>query len=77
MKPSPAFRAVLTVSKSIQHNVDVNGKQASVGTDIEYAKYLEFGTSKMPARPFLGSALSAKEHEIDEAIVAEIGKIFK
>jgi HK97 gp10 family phage protein len=62
---------------SITHNVDSNGKEAAVGTDLDYAKYLEFGTSKMPARPFLGGALIAKEHEIGDGVVAEVKKIFE
>jgi HK97 gp10 family phage protein len=62
---------------SITHNVDANGKEAAVGTDLDYAKYLEFGTSKMPARPFLGGALIAKEHEIGDGVVAEVKKIFE
>jgi HK97 gp10 family phage protein len=63
--------------ESIQHNVDANGKEAHVGTDLEYAKYLEFGTSRIPARPFLGGALIAKEHEIGEGVLAEVKKIFE
>jgi HK97 gp10 family phage protein len=62
---------------SIKHNVDPNGKEAAVGTDLDYAKYLEFGTSKMPARPFLGGALIAKEHEIGEGVFAEVKNIFE
>jgi hypothetical protein len=41
------------------------------------AKYLEFGTSKMPARPFLGGALIAKEHEIGDGVLAEVKKAFE
>ncbi len=62
---------------SITHNVDSNGKEAAIGTDLDYAKYLEFGTSKMPARPFLGGALIAKEHEIQEGVLAEVKKVFE
>jgi HK97 gp10 family phage protein len=62
---------------SITHNVDPSGKEAAVGTDLDYAKYLEFGTSKMPARPFLGGALIANEHKIGETVVAEVKKIFE
>jgi phage gpG-like protein len=41
---------------SIQWNA--SGNQGYVGTDDPVAKYHEFGTSKMPARPFLmGSAI--------------------
>lgn len=62
---------------SITHNVDSNGKEAAVGTDLDYAKYLEFGTSKMPARPFLGGALIAKEHEIEAGVLAEVQRAFE
>ena len=62
---------------SITHSVDPNGKEAAIGTDIEYAKYLEFGTSKMPARPFLGGDLIAKEREIGDGVLAEVKKIFE
>jgi hypothetical protein len=31
----------------------------------------------MPARPFLGGALIAKEHEIEDGVLAEVKKIFK
>lgn len=65
------------LQRSIEHNVDASGKEAAVGTDLDYAKYLEFGTSKMPARPFLGGALIAKEHEIGDGVVAEVKKIFE
>lgn len=30
-----------------------------IGTDVEYAKYVEFGTSKMSAKPYLRPALDA------------------
>jgi HK97 gp10 family phage protein len=62
---------------SITHNVDSNGKEAAVGTDLDYAKYLEFGTSKMPARPFLGGALIAKEREIGDGVLTEVKKAFE
>lgn len=62
---------------SITHNVDADGREAAVGTDIEYAKYQEFGTSKIPARPFLGGALIAKEHEIGDGVLAEVKKVFE
>lgn len=31
-----------------------------IGTDVEYAPYVELGTSKMPAQPFLRPALAAE-----------------
>jgi phage gpG-like protein len=33
---------------------EVQGQKVSVKTDLSYAQYLQNGTSRMPARPFLG-----------------------
>lgn len=38
---------------------DVVGLFADVGTAVEYAPYVELGTSRMSARPFLRPALAA------------------
>lgn len=45
---------------SISHAVDPIGNAAYIGTNVEYAPYVEFGTSKMAPRPFLRPA--ALEH---------------
>ena len=44
---------------SITHEVggDPEGIVARVGTNVEYAPHLEYGTSRMKARPFLRPAL--------------------
>ncbi len=34
----------------------VEGNTVAIGSDVDYAIYLQDGTSKMPARPFLGWA---------------------
>lgn len=36
------------------------------------AKFLEFGTSKMPAKPFMGPAYESKKNEAKEIIKQEI-----
>lgn len=38
---------------------DALGLYADIGTDVEYAEYLEEGTDRMAARPFLRPALIA------------------
>lgn len=38
---------------------DGDGVVGIVGTDVEYAPYVEMGTSRMPAQPFLLPALGA------------------
>ena len=48
---------------SITHTVDVTGLKAIIGTNVEYAAYVEMGTSRMKAQPYLQPAI--KNH-IDE-----------
>ena len=45
---------------SITHEVDTGGKAVYIGTNVEYAPYVELGTSKQKAQPFLRPA--ATEH---------------
>lgn len=47
---------------------DVQGLRAEVGTAVEYALYLEYGTSKMAARPFLGPAAEAVRPSLIQAM---------
>jgi HK97 gp10 family phage protein len=41
---------------------------AQVGTGVEYAEFLEFGTSKMAARPFMRPGYDNNEAKIKETI---------
>lgn len=45
-----------------------------VGTNVEYAVYQEFGTSKMPAQPYLGPAARDVERRLDR-IAAQHGSL--
>jgi phage gpG-like protein len=42
----------------------VNGHQGAVGTNLDYAPYLEFGTSRIPPRSFLVSSAIASQDKI-------------
>lgn len=44
-----------TLRPSIRH--EVSGGVLRVGSDVEYAKYVERGTSRMAAQPYLRPAL--------------------
>jgi len=39
-----------------------------VGTNVEYAPHVEYGTAKTPAQPFLFPALEKKKNEIMELL---------
>lgn len=45
---------------SITHQLAEGGKAVQVGTNVEYAKFVELGTSRMGARPYLKPA--AQDH---------------
>lgn len=45
---------------SLTHQVDYLGKKVYIGTNVEYAPYVEMGTSKQKAQPYLRPA--AQEH---------------
>lgn len=57
------------LQRSIAHEMSDDGQQAYVGTNLDYGLYLETGTSKMAARPWLRSTL-LKEQETISKIIA-------
>lgn len=42
---------------SITHTYDASERKAYIGTNVEYAPYVEFGTSKTYAQPFIEPAV--------------------
>ena len=58
-----------TLKGSITHDVDKN--TVRIGTNLEYAGYVEKGTSKMRAQPYLTPALEDNIEEIKD-IVREV-----
>lgn len=53
---------------SITHSTDRGNLTTTVGSDVEYAPYVELGTYKMAARPFLRYALYLNEQKLKEII---------
>jgi HK97 gp10 family phage protein len=57
---------------SITHRLEGGGYDSKtrgyVGTNVEYGPYLEFGTSRMAARPWLTPALEKHKEEIKRLI---------
>ena len=58
---------------SLTHRV-VSDDEARVGTNVDYAPWVEGGTSKMAAQPFLRPALDENENRINRMIGEVIGK---
>lgn len=54
---------------SIDHKIDTSIGVVYIGTDVEYAKYVEKGTSKMSAQPYLTPA--AEENVGNIATIVE------
>lgn len=59
---------------SITHTVDEDEHAAYVGTNVEYATYVEMGTSKTKAQPYLKPAVTDHASEYRGIIENELKK---
>lgn len=59
---------------SITHQME-GSDTVVIGTAVEYAPYVELGTRKMSARPFLGQALESHTNEYKNVLDSELGRI--
>lgn len=59
-----------TLRDSISHAIDDN--TAIIGTNVEYAPYVELGTSKMDAQPYLRPAVENHIKEYKEIAKGEL-----
>jgi len=52
--------------RSITHEIEVTDKGVigRIGTNVDYGRYLELGTSRMKARPFLRPGLEKNKRKI-------------
>ena len=53
---------------SITHAVDVGELKAYIGTNVEYAAYVEMGTSRSKAQPYLQPAVYNHTDEYSEMV---------
>ena len=53
---------------SITHSVDASEQKVYVGTNVEYAAYVEMGTSRMRAQPYLQPAVTNHADEYSEMV---------
>lgn len=54
--------------------VGIRGGARKSGDNVFYWRFLEFGTSKMEARPFMRPALESKAEAATQAIVTELNR---
>lgn len=53
---------------SINHKVNKNDKSVVIGTNVEYAPFVEKGTSKMAAQPYLTPAIENNTAQIKQIV---------
>lgn len=58
---------------SITHVVDPDGHGVSIGTNVEYGRYVELGTSRAKAQPFLHPAATEHAEEYEAIMRAALG----
>jgi HK97 gp10 family phage protein len=59
--------------RNVQMEMDRQRIEARVGTNVVYGRYLEFGTSKMAARPWLSRGFRETAAEIRRILTTPIG----
>ena len=57
---------------SITHALDSGGRAVYVGTNVEYAPYVELGTARQKAQPYLRPAAVDHATEYREIIEGEL-----
>lgn len=57
---------------SITHAIDSGEKAAYIGTNVEYAPYVELGTSRQKAQPFLTPAAQNHGEEYRSILESEL-----
>lgn len=57
---------------SITHTVVDSEQAAYIGTNVEYAAYVELGTSRQPAQPYLKPAVADHVDEYQKIIKDEL-----
>lgn len=62
---------------SMTYQVDSRNDQVVVGTNVEYAPYVNYGTSRMPARPFMENSVLNHKSDYQEIVANVLGEGFK
>lgn len=73
-KKTGALAESITVGKPKEAQLGEVSAIIGPGREGFYGMFLELGTSKMPAYPFLVPALKASKRQVEEAVAREIRK---
>lgn len=60
---------------SITIKTDPNSLTVQIGTSVEYGQFLEFGTQRMAARPFLRPAMDNMSARVNEIMSRELSSV--
>lgn len=71
---SPNYIRTGDLRKSIDHRTESEGseKYAVIGSDMEYAPYVELGTKHMKKRPFIRYAIEKHKDEYADVLKEEL-----
>ena len=73
--PSPTYVRTGDLKKSIAHKYVKEEKAAYIGTNLEYAPYVEYGTRNMHERPFLRNAVQDYHDEYSRILQEAINNL--
>ena len=73
--PSPTYVRTGALRNSISHKYIPSEKAAYIGTNLEYAPYVEYGTRNMHERPFLRNAAQNYSAEYRQILVDALNKL--
>ncbi len=65
------------LQSTIYHNVDPVALSLEVGADADYAMFVELGTRRMAAEPYLRPAFDAHQDQLLQALVLGILSAFQ
>ena len=63
--------------QSIKFDFKKDGLIGRIGSNLKYAKFLEFGTSNMSARPWLSTAVLVTSKEVAEVFRKAVRRVVK
>lgn len=74
-QPSPTYVRTGDLRKYLTHDYVQEEKAVYVGSPLEYAPYVEYGTVNMPERPFLRNAVQNYSEEYKSILADALDKL--